>query len=99
MQQEFPNRLMPNGAIRDLNALREGRVRGLALLQSESFDVQNVVDGGDTVVLEVIWTGVVKNAAGPFSAGQTLRAHFAVFLEFRDGRIAKQRNYDCFDAW
>jgi hypothetical protein len=24
---------------------------------------------------------------------------FAVFLEFRDGRIARQRNYDCFEPW
>ena len=37
--------------------------------------------------------------AGPFIAGQTLRARFAIFLEFRDGRIARQRNYDCFDPW
>jgi hypothetical protein len=28
-----------------------------------------------------------------------LRAHFALFLEFRDGRIVRQRNYDCFEAW
>lgn len=32
-------------------------------------------------------------------AGQVLRARFGVFLDFRDGRIVRQRNYDCFDPW
>ena len=26
-------------------------------------------------------------------------ARFAIFLDFRDGRIVRQRNYDCFDPW
>jgi ketosteroid isomerase-like protein len=26
-----------------------------------------------------------------------LRAHLGVFLEFRDGRIVAQRNYDCYE--
>jgi ketosteroid isomerase-like protein len=49
--------------------------------------------------MEVIWTGTVRDAAGPFAAGQALRARFALFMEFRDGRIVRQRNYDCFDPW
>ncbi len=27
------------------------------------------------------------------------RARFALFFEFRDGRIVVQRYYDCFDSW
>jgi ketosteroid isomerase-like protein len=32
-------------------------------------------------------------------AGGDMRAHFAVVLEIADGRIRRQRNYDCFDAF
>ena len=33
------------------------------------------------------------------SKGTTMRARFAIFFEFRNGQIARQRNYDCFDPW
>jgi ketosteroid isomerase-like protein len=33
------------------------------------------------------------------AAGGEMRAYFAVFFEFRDGKIVAQRNYDCFDPW
>ena len=99
VQEEFPNRLMPSGATRDLQALKEGRARGLALLQKEIFELRNVVADGDQVAMEVVWTATIAQAAGPFAAGQSLRARFAIFLEFRDGLIVRQRNYDCFDPW
>jgi ketosteroid isomerase-like protein len=79
--------------------MKEARARGLALLQAEHFELVNAVAGDDQVAMEVIWTGTVRDAAGPFAAGQALRARFALFMEFRDGRIVRQRNYDCFDPW
>ena len=99
VQEEFPNRLMPNGATRDLQAMKEGRARGRALLKAERFELLNAVASGDHVALEVVWTGTVRENAGPFAADQTLRARFALFMEFRGGRIVRQRNYDCFDPW
>src|SRR4030095_13866465 len=99
VQEEFPNRLMPNGATRNLQALKEGRARGQALLASEHFEVLNAIASGEQVALEVVWTATIRQAAGPFAAGQTLSARFAIFMEFRDGLIVRQRNYDCFDPW
>jgi ketosteroid isomerase-like protein len=54
VQEKFPNRITPNGAVRDLQALKDG---------------------------------------------QTLAARLGVFFEFRDGRIARPRNYDCINTW
>jgi len=99
VQEEFPNRLLPNGATRDLKAMKEGRARGLALLSAENFELVDAVAHGHRVAMELVWTATVRDAAGPFAAGQVLRARFAVFMEFRDGRIIRQRNYDCFDPW
>jgi ketosteroid isomerase-like protein len=99
VQEEFPNRLVPSGATRDLAALKEGRVRGKALLSAERYEVLGAVADGDRVALELRWIATIGIKAGPFTPGQELRARFAIFLEFRDGLIARQRNYDCFDPW
>jgi ketosteroid isomerase-like protein len=32
-------------------------------------------------------------------AGAEMRAHSAMFIEFRDGKIVAQRNYDRFQPW
>ena len=97
--EEFPNRLRPNGATGDLQAMKQARARGRALLKAARFELVNAVAGDGKVAMEVIWTGTVRDAAGPFTAGQSMRARFALFMEFRDGRIVRQRNYDCFDPW
>jgi ketosteroid isomerase-like protein len=36
---------------------------------------------------------------GALTPGAEMRAHFAVFLDFRDGKIVRQRNYDCFEPF
>jgi ketosteroid isomerase-like protein len=99
MQEEFPNRLMPNGARRDLQGIREAAARGRALMRSQQFEVLNVVANGATVVVEALWTGTVGTTAGHFAEGTIIRARFAMFFELRDGKITAQRNYDCFDPW
>lgn len=98
-QEEFPNRLSPTGATRHLQETKEARARGQALLKAESFEVLHAVANGDLVAMELKWTGSVGDGSGPFTSGQVLRARFAVFLEFSEGRITRQRNYDCFEPW
>ena len=46
-------------------------------------------------MVEYAWSGV-RWFRGSLAAGDTLRGNCAVSLEFRDGRIVRQRNYDCF---
>ena len=43
------------------------------------------------------WSGTLAVLVGMLGAGDQMRARFAVFLEFQDGKIVRQRNYDCFE--
>jgi ketosteroid isomerase-like protein len=36
---------------------------------------------------------------GSIPAGGEMRARFAMYFEFRDGRIARQHNNHCFDPF
>lgn len=99
VQEEFPNRLVPNGARRGLEDLRQGAERGRTVMSAQRYDVRGALADGDRVALEVLWTGTLAIPIGSLPAGGEMRAHFGVFLDFRDGRIAAQRNYDCFDPF
>jgi ketosteroid isomerase-like protein len=99
IQEEFPNRFLPTGARRDLAALREAAARGRAVMRGQRYEVHAAHAVGDTVVLEVLWAGTLAVPVGSLAAGDEMRAHFAVFVELRDGRIYRQRNYDCFEPF
>jgi len=99
VQEEFPNRLAPEGAQRDLAGLRDAASRGHALLSEQKFELLEVTAQGNRVVVEAEWHGTVARDVGPFTAGMVLRTRFAQVLEFRDGKIAALRNYDCFYPW
>ena len=98
-QIEFPNRLVPTGAHRNLAALLEGANRGRQILREQRFQVDRAYCDGSVVVLEVVWVGVLGVALASLPAGAEMIAHFAVFLEIEGGHIIRQRNYDCFDAF
>jgi ketosteroid isomerase-like protein len=99
VQEEFPNRLVPDGAKRNLADVLAGAERGQAVLAAQSYEIRHTIEQADTVVLEVTWRGRLAVPIGSLKPGDEMRARFAVFLEFRNGRIVKQRNYDCFDPF
>ncbi len=99
IQEEFPNRLVPDGARRSLAELREGAERGKTIMAAQRYVIVNHVSEGDRVALEVQWTGTLAIPLGTLSAGDDMLARFGVFLTFRDGLIIRQHNYDCFDPW
>ena len=99
VQVEFPNRLLPHGATRDLAAILDGALRGQQVVRDQRFQVVNGIVAGRRVALEVTWSATLALTIGTLPAGGEMRARFAVFLEYRDGRIARQHNYDCFDPW
>ena len=99
VQEEFPNRLMENGATRDLAALLDGAVRGAKVMTNQRFEIVREIADGERVAIELVWTGTTQVAFRSLAVGDTMRARFAIFLDYRDGRIARQRNYDCFDPF
>lgn len=99
VQEEFPNRIAPNGNRRDFFALLKAAERGREILASQSFEIISAVSSGESVALEVLWTGELAVPYGSVPAGKELRARCAMFFEFQNGKIIAQRNYDCFDPF
>jgi ketosteroid isomerase-like protein len=99
VQEEFPNRLVPTGARRGLQELLDGAERGQQVLSAQTYEVLTAMASGERVALEVQWTGTLAIPLGELAVGDVMRARFGVFLDFRGGRIAAQRNYDCFDPF
>ena len=99
VQEEFPNRLSPIGAHRDLSTLLEAARKGKKVMRAQRFEIRNAIVDGDNVALEVFWSGLLAVPVDTLPADSEMRAHISVWLEFRDGKIARQHNYDCFDPW
>jgi ketosteroid isomerase-like protein len=99
VQEELPNRVSPDGKRRKLTEILEGAERGQKVLSAQRFEIRSAVATGNRVILEVLWVGTLAIPFGTIPAGGEMRAHSAMFLEFRDGKIAAQRNYDCFEPW
>jgi ketosteroid isomerase-like protein len=99
VQEEFPNRLMPHGARRDLAGLLDAALRGQQVMAAQTFAIRSALAAGDQVAIEFVWTGTLKVALATLPAGARMTGRFATFIEFRAGRIVAQRSYDCFDPW
>ncbi len=97
--EEFPNRLTPSGKKRDLAEALEGAERGKKVMSAQMYKIKNEIAEQGRVALEVEWVGTLAVPFGSIPAGGQMKAFFAVFLEFREGKIIGQRNYDCFEAW
>ena len=94
--QEFPNRIAPEGRSRRLAEARAAFEQGRKIMQSQTYDVQRVIESGNEVAIELEWTGILAVPVMNLPAGSAMKAFVAMFLTFRDGRIASQRNYDCY---
>jgi ketosteroid isomerase-like protein len=96
IQEELPNLVVPQGIKRDLAALRVARERGAQVITNQRYEVLRTLAQGDRVVVEALWSGTLQIQYGARPPGSIMRAHMAAFFELRDGRILRQRNYDCY---
>jgi ketosteroid isomerase-like protein len=99
VQIEYPNTLTKNTTTRMLKDLEAAASRGKQVLQKERYDIVNSYSSGNTVIIEAIYTGTLAIKAGKLKPGDEMKAYFAQFYEFKDGKIFRQRNYDCFEPF
>lgn len=99
IQTEYPNAITKNTTHRNLQALREAAARGSKVMQKEEYEIIHSYVTGNTVILETIWTGALAVSIGQLPVGGQMKAHFAQFFELQDGKITRQRNYDCFEPF
>jgi ketosteroid isomerase-like protein len=97
--EQLPNRIYGNGSRATVAELKIGFKKGRELFSEQKYQINKELVIADMVVLEVLWTGKVAVSFGTLKVGDEMRAHSAMFMEFRDGKIVAQRNYDCFYAW
>ncbi|HVY91063.1 MAG TPA: nuclear transport factor 2 family protein [Hyphomonadaceae bacterium] len=99
IQHEFPNRLIPAGATRELADILAGADRGAKLMERQIYDIHTVTEVGDRVVLEYTWRGYPRTPVGSVRPGEAMIARICQVIEYEDGLIIRQRNYDCFDPF
>ncbi len=99
VQYEFPNRLVPNGAQRELDDILRGAESGSKLMDRQIYDIHTVTELGDRVILEYTWTGYPRTPVGSVRPGEAMRARICQVIEYEDGLIIRQRNYDCFEPF
>lgn len=96
---EMPNRVAPHGSTSDLARSLEAAQRGQQLFKRQTYTITNMLGKDDFVALEMEWIGVTAVPIQNLPPDSEMRDHAAVFLEFRNGRIVRQRHYDCFEPW
>src|SRR6187402_2613548 len=69
IQEEFPNRLVPRGARRDLKQILEASKRGRQAMQSQRYEILHAISDGDEIALEVRWKGILAAAIGSLPPG------------------------------
>ena len=97
-QRELPSLVKPWVAERGRAETVRGAEAGRQLLASQRYDVDEVVECGERVVLQLRWTGVLATGFQGLEAGDELRAHVALFATLQDGLIVHQASYDCYES-
>ena len=98
-QIEYPNTLNIHGAVSVFNTLIKRSEKGRQIVVSQKYEVHKEFVNGNTVILEVTWTAIMSIPIGKTPAGKELKANFALFIEFENDKIIRQRNYDCFEPF
>jgi ketosteroid isomerase-like protein len=93
----FPSKFFPNGSRNNLEGIRAAANRGKKVRSPQSYEIKNAIASGDQVALEIDWTGTLAVPFQTIPAGGQMRAHFAAFRHYKDGKIVSQRNYDCYE--
>lgn len=96
---EMPNRVAPHGSASDLARALRAAERGQQLFKRQTYTIVNILGDGNCVALEIAWIGITAVPIQNLPPNSEIHDHAAIFLHFRNGRIARQHHYDCFEPW
>lgn len=99
LQIDFPNLMVPNGLTQAVSELQYSTTKSKGVLSSQKVDILRYFEVGNTLIVEASWTGTLALPIGQIPIGGQMKASFARFYEFENGKIRRQRNYDCFDPF
>jgi predicted ester cyclase len=97
--RELPNLLNKNGQVRGLEMSLEGLKKARIILTEQKYQIVGIVDGGEKITVEKIWTGKMSMDIGSLKKGQELKAYICAVVEFKDGKIYRHRSYDCYEPF
>jgi ketosteroid isomerase-like protein len=97
IHEDMPNRFFPNGSRSDLAAMRAASARGQTVMSRQRYAIKSATGHGNMVAIELDWSAELAVPLGELQAGDELRAKVALFMEFRDGLICRQRDYCCYE--
>ena len=85
--QEFPNRIAPHGRIRRAADIRPAYEQGRQILQSQTYNVQRILESGDDVAVELEWTGILALPVMNLPAGTEMKASSRCFSPFATAEL------------
>jgi ketosteroid isomerase-like protein len=96
---EYPNLVTKNGQVRTAGKGMKGIETGKQILAEQKYEFFDFAEAEDKVVTEGVWTGTMKVDAGHLKQGQQLKAYLCIVIEFKDDKIYRVRNYDCYEPF
>lgn len=99
LETEYPNRLSPKIRQRTAQDGLAGIALGKQLLKFQRYEVQQFFESETALTVELIWSGELAIDAGLLKKDQTLKAYVCFVFEFKEGRIFRQRHYDCYEPF
>ncbi len=98
IQTEYPNFLLPKTMNRNFGDISSASESGSKVLISQTYEIVQFHDCENTVILESIWRGKLAIPFKHYNVGDEMTAYFTQIYEFKDGKIYRQKNYDCFET-
>ena len=95
-QVEHPNAVSPMGQRRGKAQLLADQSSG-DVLTDQTFELLDLLVNGGRVAVRGRWSGVLREKAGPLSAGTRLVANVAAFLRVQDGVVVEHESFECYE--
>lgn len=92
----MPNLFAPLGRSNTLEGLAISWHKGREAVADQHYDVNQILVDGERAAVELDWQGTPAKPLGELPAGTHLKAHVTMLIEFRAGKITRQRDYVCY---